>query len=263
MKQELFILPFDHRSSFIRDVLKIQGKPSKKQKELVSHLKETIFLGFINYAKNKKNFGILVDEEYGKEIIKKAKKEKVIVSISAEKSGKQEFEFEYGNRFKEHIKKFNPDYVKILVRYSLKNDNKKQLSKFKKLDQFCKQNDYKIIFELLIKEKANADKIIEEIRTVIEPDIWKLEGDNNWNKVIHSINKNSRIIMLGRGENMKMVEKWIKKAKLHKEIIGFAIGRTIFFNSIKDYFNKKIAREKAIKQISNNLKYFTQLWKQS
>lgn len=263
MKQELFILPFDHRSSFIRDVLKVQGKPNKKQKEIISHLKETIFLGFLNYARNKKNFGILVDEEYGTEIIREAKKEKTIVSVSAEKSGKQEFEFEYGNKFKEHIKKFKPDYVKILVRYSLKNDNRKQLANFKKLDQFCKKNNYKILFELLIKEKAKSDKIIKEIRTSIEPDIWKLEGDNNWNKIIKSINKNSRIIMLGRGENTKMVEKWIKNAKQHKEIIGFAIGRTIFFNPIKNYYNKKITREESIKQISNNLKNFVNLWKQS
>jgi 5-dehydro-2-deoxygluconokinase len=69
--------------------------------------------------------------------------------------------------------------------------------------------------------------------------------------------------MLGRGENTKMVEKWIKNAKTHKEIIGFAIGRTIFFNPIKDYYNKKIARKEAINQISNNLKYFVKLWKQN
>ncbi|MBP6914197.1 DUF2090 domain-containing protein, partial [Candidatus Parcubacteria bacterium] len=75
--------------------------------------------------------------------------------------------------------------------------------------------------------------------------------------------KNSRIIMLGRGENTKMVEKWIKNAKQHKEIIGFAIGRTIFFNSIKSLYNKKITQEQAIKQISNNLKNFVNLWKQS
>jgi len=184
MKQELFILPFDHRSSFIKDILNIKGKPNKKQKGVISELKETIFLGFLDFAKNKNNFGILVDEEYGSEIIKKAKKEKVVISISVEKSGKQEFEFEYENRFKEHIKKFNPDYVKILVRYSLKNNNAKQLSNFKKLDQFCKKNNYKILFELLIKEKTKADKIIKEIRTAIEPDIWKLEGDNNWDKII-------------------------------------------------------------------------------
>lgn len=263
MKQELFILPFDHRSSFIRDILKIQGKPNKKKKEMVSYLKETIFLGFLDYAKNKKSFGILVDEEYGTEIIKKAKKENTIISVSVEKSGKQEFEFEYGSRFKDHIKKFKPDYVKLLVRYSLKDNNKKQLANFKKLDQFCKKNNYKILFELLIKEKTKADKIIKEIRTAIEPDIWKLEGDNNWEKVIKSINKNSRIIMLGRGENRIMVEKWIKNAKTHKEIIGFAIGRTIFFNPIKDYYNKKITREKAINQISNNLEHFVNLWKQN
>ncbi len=261
MKKELFILPFDHRSSFIKDVLKIKGKPNKKEKETISHLKETIFLGFLDFVKNKKNFGILVDEEYGKNIIERAKEEKTIVSISVEKSGKQQFEFEYGNKFKEHINKFKPDYVKLLVRYNLKEDNTKQLNNFKKLNNFCKNNDYKIIFELLIKNKSQVSKIIEEIKQVIQPDIWKLEGDNNWNKVIKSINENSQIIMLGRGENIKMVEKWIKNAKPFKKIIGFAVGRTIFMNPIKNYYNKKISREIAIKKISGNFKYFVNFWK--
>ncbi len=261
MKNELFILPFDHRSSFIKDVLNLEGKPNKKQKIIVSDLKETIFYGFLDFAKNKKNFGILIDEEYGKDIIKKAKKENTIISVSVEKSGKQEFDFEYGNKFKEHIKKINPDFVKILARYDITQNNKKQLSKFDKLNKFCKENNYKIIFELLVKDHKKTDKIIEEIKQSIQPDIWKLEGDNNWSKVIQSINKNSRIIMLGRGENVKMIEKWIKNATPNKEIIGFAIGRTIFLKTIKDYYNKKIEKEKAIKQISEKFKYFVNLWK--
>jgi myo-inositol catabolism protein IolC len=261
MKKELFILPFDHRSSFIKDVLRIEGKPNTKQREIISHLKETIFLGFFDYAKNKKNFGILIDEEYGTDIIKQAKKEKVLLSISTEKSGKQEFEFEYGSKFKDHIKKFNPDFVKILVRYDLAQNNRRQLSRFKKLNEFCKENNYKILFELLVKDHTKTDKVIEEIKTAIQPDIWKVEGDNDWKKVIKAINKGSQIIMLGRGEDMKMVEKWIKNAKPFKEIIGFAIGRTIFLNPIKNYYDKKIDRKGAIKQISDNFKHFVSLWK--
>lgn len=261
MKKELFILPFDHRSSFIKDVLKIEGKPNTKQKEIISHLKETIFLGFLDFAKNKKSFGILIDEEYGTDIIKQARKQNILLSISTEKSGKQEFEFEHGSKFKEHIKKFNPDFVKILVRYDLAQNNRRQLSRFKKLNEFCKENNYKILFELLVKDHTKTDKAIEEIKAAIQPDIWKLEGDNDWRKIIKVINKGSKIIMLGRGEDIKMVEEWIKNAAPFEEIIGFAIGRTIFLNSIKDYYDKKIDRKEAIKQISNNLKHFVTLWK--
>ncbi|MDD3292496.1 MAG: DUF2090 domain-containing protein [Candidatus Pacebacteria bacterium] len=261
MKNELFILPFDHRSSFIKNVLNLENKPDKKQKQIISNLKEIIFYGFLDFAKNKNNFGILIDEEYGTNVIKKAKELNTLISVSVEKSGKQEFEFEYGDRFKEHIKKVDPDFVKILVRYDITQNNKKQLSKFEKLNTFCKENNYKIIFELLVKDHKKTDKAIEEIKQAIQPDIWKLEGDNNWLKVIPVINKNSRIIMLGRGENVKMIEKWIKNATPHKKIIGFAIGRTIFLKTIKDYYNKKIEKEKAIKQISENFKYFVNLWK--
>jgi myo-inositol catabolism protein IolC len=113
MKQELFILPFDHRSSFIKDVLKVQGKPNKKQTEAVSHLKETIFLGFLDYAKDRKNFGILVDEEYGKEIIKKAKKERLLFLFLLKKAENKSLNLNTEANSRTILKNSNP----ITLRY--------------------------------------------------------------------------------------------------------------------------------------------------
>jgi 5-dehydro-2-deoxygluconokinase len=281
MKQELFILPFDHRSSFLRDILNLSKKPNKKEKEGVEQLKNIIFEGFLSVVKkekDKKKFGILVDEEYGEKILNKAYEEKVTICLPVEKSGKDELTLEYGKKFKEHVDKFKPDFVKILIRYNPLNSetNKKQLKVLYKINKLSKK--YKIILELLVPPTENEKKIknydrkiriertigaIEEIKKAIKVNIWKLEGfeKNQWKKVIDTIPKESKIIFLGRGQDKKKVVRWLKAAAPFKEIVGFAIGRTTFLETLKEYHKGKILKEKAIKIIANNFKNFIELWR--
>jgi 5-dehydro-2-deoxygluconokinase len=280
MKQELLILPFDHRSSFLRDILCLSTKPDKKQAETVKELKKIIFDGFLLTANKEKSFGILVDEEYGEEILKEAKAKKIITCLPVEKSGEKTLKLNYSKNFEEHIDKFNPDFVKILIRYNPlnKKDNQKQLKVLSQINDFCQNRKYKVILELLVPPAKEDLKIknyekeiraertvgaINEIKEKIKVNIWKLEGfeKNQWKEVIKATNKDSKIIFLGRGEDKKKVIKWMKAAATNKEIIGFAIGRTVFLETLKKYYSKKISKEKAIKTIASNFSYFVKLWR--
>ena len=286
MNKPLLILPFDHRSSFSKNILGFEGKINSKQKKEISKLKKIIFEGFVEVKKKYKTkdyFGILVDEEYGLSIITQAQKIKAIVCLPVEKSGQQELKFEYGNSFGSHIKKIKPDYVKVLVRYNPLNKtiNKNQLVKLKKLGDFCDQNNYKIILELLVppteidlKKSQTEDNYnnklrlqrsigaISEIKKVLNVDIWKLEyfSKSGWRKIIRATGKKSQIILLGRGEDKSVVDDWIRDAASYKQIIGFAIGRTIFLDELKKYVAKKISRKTAVKKIGDTFDYFVQLW---
>ena len=269
---KLYILPFDHRSSFI----KLLNKPDKKK---VQELKQIIFDGFLkvynNYPK-KKDLGILVDEKYGEEIIKFAKEKKITFCLPIEKSGKKVLELEYKDLKK--IKEINPDYIKILIRYNPLNikTNKKQLLTLKKVDAFCFKNEYKVILELLVPPTKKDLKLtkdydrylrlertigaLKEIQENIKVNIWKLEGFNEkeW-KEINKITK-SKIIFLGRGESKNKVIKWLLQAKKSKNIIGFAIGRTTFLEPITKYIEGSFSKEKASLKIANNFKYFIDLF---
>ncbi|MDO8669261.1 MAG: DUF2090 domain-containing protein [Candidatus Buchananbacteria bacterium] len=286
MDKPLLILPFDHRSSFSKDILGLEGELNQKQKKEISNLKKIIFEAFVIVRKKYKAddyFGILVDEEYGLSIIRQAQKIKIIVCLPVEKSGQSELQFEYGKYFGSHIKKINPDYVKVLVRYNPLNKqlNKKQLVKLKELDYFCRKNNYKVMLELLesptaydlkmAKSGANYNNtlrlarttaVIEEIRNVLKVDIWKLEyfTKKGWQKVIKVVGQKSKIILLGGGEDKAVVDKWIKDASKFDQIIGFAIGRTIFLNELKKYVAGKITKKEAIKLIADNFDYFVKLW---
>jgi myo-inositol catabolism protein IolC len=281
---KLYILPFDHRSSFSRDILGIEN-PDKDSKELIKRFKNIIFEGLLlsmTTRKDKSSFAVLVDEEYGKEVLERAKENKVKICIPVEKSGEELLKLEYGKKFGEHIKKYDPQYVKVLIRYNPGNikGNKKQLSTLSEVSAFCRENGYKTIIELLVpptaddlvncKDKETYDKTlriektclsIREIKACCKPDIWKLEGfdKKEWVEIIKET-KGSKIIMLGRGEDSTKVRKWLKDASAFKEIIGFAIGRTIFLDAIKDFHSGKISEDKAIKTISRKFLSFVDNW---
>lgn len=283
MNKNLYILPFDHRSSFFKNIMGVKGKTSEKDKEQARELKEIIFNGFMAAIQgfgNKKAFGILVDEAMGERVIAKAKKENIILCLPVEKSG-HSFDFEYGNKFKEHIDKNHPDFVKALIRYNPENaeENKKQLDKLSELEAFCKKKKYKLIIELLVpptkkdlkaygekkyEQKIRAAKTVEaikEIQAASSPDIWKLEGfsKTDWPKIIKAIKK-AKIIVLGRGESTPSVIKWLKDASTFEEIIGFAVGRTVFSEALISYLKGDISKNEASLWIAIKFSFFVNLW---
>jgi myo-inositol catabolism protein IolC len=224
-------------------------------------------------------FEILSEEELGENVLLRAKKENIKICLPVEKSGQKELKLEYGDDFQKHIKKFDPEYVKILVRYNPSNIeiNKRQLEVLSKIGNFCRENKYKVLLELLVpKSKEEIDiknydtllrykktiEAIKEIKAKIKVSVWKLEGfsKKQWENVIKSTNKGSKIVLLGRGEDKSKVSKWMRDASGYKEIIGFAIGRTIFLEPLKEYQNNKSTKEETIKKISDNFNYFINLW---
>jgi len=278
-------MPFDHRGSFKRNIIGTKDITSKQKKEL-KKLKELVYQAFLKVYKKypiKDELAILVDEEFGLKILRDAKKRGIQICLTTEKSGQKEFGFEYGNKYQKHINKLKPDYVKVLVRYNPQNKkaNKIQLKKLKKLSDFCKRKNYKLLLELLVPPTENDLKLarteaiydkkyrlsrtlqaIKEIKTKMDIDIWKMEGfsKDGWKKIIKIIPKESAIIVLGRGQDEKKVKKWLVDAAKFDQIIGFAVGRTIFLNALKRYYSKKISKRQAANIIARKYSYFINLW---
>jgi myo-inositol catabolism protein IolC len=86
--------------------------------------------------------GILVDEQFGAAILRDARQNGFITCAPAEKSGQEEFQFEYGDRYAEHIADFKPTFVKVLVlvRYNPESDeamNRRQAARLRELAETC------------------------------------------------------------------------------------------------------------------------------
>jgi len=286
MHKPLLILPFDHRSTFAKGFLGYTYPLDKKQAKKVTELKEIVYSAFkqsLPKFRNPKHFGILIDEDYGARIIRDAKRLGCLRAVTTEKSGKKEYQFQYGNEFGKHLLKFEPDFAKALVRYNPSNKevNKRQLKRLSRLSTFCKQNGIGLLFELLVPptekdlKKAGSKKsydqglridltvkAIKEIRKHVDVDVWKLEGTSKagWKRILPTLEEGDRVIVLGRGEDEAHVRKWLSDAASFPEVIGFAVGRTIFAKPLKDYLVKKITKKQATERVAKNFQSFVRLW---
>ena len=97
--QPLYVLPFDHRGSFETGMFGWHGTLTADQTAQIAAAKRVIFDGFtaaVTAGVPKDRAGILVDEQFGAEILRDAHAAGYLTACPAEKSGQHEFDFEYG-----------------------------------------------------------------------------------------------------------------------------------------------------------------------
>jgi myo-inositol catabolism protein IolC len=281
----LFVLPFDHRAGFAQKMLGFDEILTLDEKKMVTSYKQIIYEAIfkaIDMGIAKENSAVLVDEIYGLEILKDAKEKGLITMQTMEKSGQEEFNFEYEN-WKEHLLDIMPSYAKALVRYDVSADNTEQLSRLKNLSDFCRDNKIGLLIEPLMQNK-NYEKdiydreyrhldlikmIIEMQNFGIEADVWKIEGLYAKEQYVDVVkvarNKEERsevgIIILGRNESKEHVMKWIVEGKDVDGVLGFAVGRTIFWEPLMKYKNAEISRNMAVDIIAEDYFSYYKLFK--
>ncbi len=83
--------------------------------------------------------------------------------MPVEKSGQDEFDFDYGYDFGAHIEEFDPDFSKVLVRYNPDGDadmNARQTERLKRLGDWLHENGRLYLFELLVPaEEAQLEQV--------------------------------------------------------------------------------------------------------
>lgn len=291
----LYILPFDHRGSFETKMFGWHEPLTAEQTAEIAAAKRVIYDGFndaIAAGVAKQNAAILVDEQFGAAILRDAAKDGFHFACPAERSGQEEFDFQYGEDFAAHIEAFHPTFCKVLVRYNPEGDrelNRVQAARLSRLSQYLQSAGRSLfMFELLVPaEKAQLDKLkgdkkaydlelrpqlmiqtIHEMQDAgVEPDIWKIEGldrREDCEKIVVAARRNGRdkvgCIILGRGEDEAHVRTWLTIAAGVDGFVGFAVGRTDFWNPLVDWRAGKITRETAVSQISGRYREFVEIF---
>src|ERR1700690_2433846 len=154
-QKPLYILPFDHRGSFQTKMFGWKGTLTAEQTADIAAAKQVIYDAFkvaVAGGIAKEKAGILVDEQFGAAILLDAAKHGYSTSCPAEKSGQDEFDFEYGEDFGKNIAAFHPTFCKVLVRYTPEGDaelNRRQSSRLKRLSEYLHNNSRsRFMFEL-------------------------------------------------------------------------------------------------------------------
>ena len=292
----LYFLPFDHRGSFKTGMFGWKGAITSEQTAQIAATKRVIYDGFkaaIAAGVHKEKAGILVDEQFGAAILRDAKAQGYTTACPVEKSGQEEFDFEYGEDFAKHIEAFQPTFSKVLVRYNPEGDqalNRRQSARLNRLSEYLHRDESRsqFLFELIVPpEKSQLDGVkgdkkaydlelrprlmagaIQQLQEAhVEPDVWKIEGldrREDCEKMVAAAHRGGRenvsCIILGRGEDDKKVREWLITAAGVPGFIGFAVGRTTFWEPLVSWRAGKITRDAAVAEIARRYREFVDIF---
>jgi 5-dehydro-2-deoxygluconokinase len=167
--------------------------------------------------------------------------------------------------------------------------NQRQAARLKRLSDFlADRGRSRFLLELLVPpEKVHLDKLegdktaydrelrprlmveaISELQDAgVEPDIWKVEGldrRDDCEAIVAAARAGSRdrvgCIVLGRGEDDRKVREWLGVAAEVPGFIGFAVGRTVFWDPLVAWRRKTITRDQAVAEIAARYRQFVDLF---
>jgi myo-inositol catabolism protein IolC len=294
---KLYILAFDHRGSFQKKFFGIDGEPDAEQTAIIADAKHLIYEGMLQAVSGGADAsctGVLVDEQFGSTVPAEARERGLKLAMPAERSGQNMFDFQYGEEFGAHIDSFDPDFTKVLVRYNPDGDaeeNREQLGKLRQLSDWLHAHDRKFLFELLVPAEddqlasvgGDTDRYDAELRPElmrraiaaiqdagIEVDIWKIEGvdeRSDCEKLAAQTRVGGRdgvvCVVLGRGADDAKVDHWLTQAAPVEGFVGFAIGRSIWWDPLKAYVDGKIERAAGARKIAENYLRFVAVYERA
>ncbi len=295
--QKLYILAFDHRGSFQKKFFGIEGDPDPEQTAMIADAKHLIFEGLqqaVAAGAGAAVTGVLFDEQFGGSVPEEARAQGLKLAMPAERSGQNMFDFQYGDDFPKHIERFDPDFVKVLVRYNPDGDaqeNSEQVAKLKRLSDWLRAHDRKFLFELLVPAEdaqlqavdGDTDRYDAELRpelmrrtiaalqdAKLEVDIWKIEGvdeRSDCEMLVAQARSGGRdgvvCVVLGRGADDAKVDQWLAAAAPVDGFVGFAIGRSIWWEPLKAYVDGKIDRAAGARKIAENYLRFVAVYERA
>jgi 5-dehydro-2-deoxygluconokinase len=296
--RKLYILAFDHRGSFQKKMFGIEGDPTPEQTATIADAKKLIYEGMelaVERGVDAEATGVLVDEQFGGDIPRLAHEHGLVLAMPVEKSGQDEFDFQYGAEFGQHIEAFDPRFSKVLVRYNPDGDagmNQRQLERLKELADWLHDHDRLFLFELLVPaEPAQLEAVggdtdrydaelrpelmrraIEDIQDFgIEVDIWKIEGVDeraDAEKLAQQTRsgegrENVACVLLGRGASDEKVVQWLQAAAPVEGFVGFAIGRSIWWDALKGFLDGDLERRAAAERIADKYLRFVEVYNEA
>jgi myo-inositol catabolism protein IolC len=268
----------------------VAGAPSQEDFERARLAKRLIWAGFLRAREAVAAQGsaaLLIDVTYGDHVIREARSVGIRFAIPVEDSGREEFGFE-SPRWANLLDEIEPTWAKALVRYDPEGDaavNARQRAALRELSDHCRTTDRGFMLELLVPpsatqlervagDRARFDREIRAELTArgigqlqeagVEPSLWKLEGfeqSADYERVAAAARSGGRdhvgCVVLGRGEDATAVERWLRAGAGVSGVIGWAIGRTIWWDPLRAYFaDTDSGEEQAVTQIAANYRYF-------
>jgi myo-inositol catabolism protein IolC len=287
----------DHRDSLQREIYGIQGDPTADEAAQISAGKDAIFDGLraaIDGGVDAARAGVLVDERYGARVATAARAAGIDLAMPIERSGQKLFLLEYGNfgtkEWLEHVERFDPDQVKVLVRDNpaYRGNRELQFDRLAAVTRELRESGREFLIELLVPpvaaqlESVDGDalrydrelrpgltvRVIGDMHEAgIEPQIWKIEGLETADAavaVVVAARRDGRdavtCIVLGRDAPRERLDHWLTVAAGVEGFRGFAIGRSIWQQPLIDHLAGRATRSELVARVAENYTRFARIY---
>jgi myo-inositol catabolism protein IolC len=266
----LFILAMDHRESFGKTLFGVKDDaPDSAQAAAMEAAKRLIFEGLQTALPSVTSgrAGVLVDERYGQDVVAAARSggPPVVLAVPVEASGHDWFTLEWGDQWLEHVETVKPGYAKVLVRDNPDFDTDRreaQLSRLTQVSARLTEVGVPLLYELLVPatdaqlDQAGHDvgaydrdirpglvvRVIADNQAhQVEPALWKVEGLETVGAArqvagqAKADGRTADLIVLGRDAPTEGLDHWLEVASQVDAFVGFAIGRSIWEDAIREY----------------------------
>ena len=125
----------------------------------------------------------------------------------------------------------------------------------------------KVVYDLEIRPRLMVHAIEELQDAHVEPDVWKIEGldrREDCERIVAAARYGGRdkvsCIVLGRGENDQKVREWLRTPAAVPGFIGFAVGRTAFWEPLVGWLAKRTTRQAAVDEIARRYREFVDIF---
>ena len=256
----------DHRGSFGKQFGVSDAPPSRDQAAQMRGAKQLIYRGVRDVRSQLAGgqVGVLVDEQFGAQVLRDARDDGLVVAMPVEKSGQERFALQYGDQTSAHVAEFAPEYVKVLVRMNPQDnadESAAQLGELAALSAVLAANRQGFLYELLVPatpaqlqragSKGVYDRdirpglVVEVIaanqRAGVEPTLWKIEGLETTDAAVDVVaaakagGRSADCLVLGRDAPKEVLDHWFRVAAPVPGFVGFAVGRSIWEDPLTTY----------------------------
>jgi myo-inositol catabolism protein IolC len=274
----LLLCAFDHRDYF-EQMIDGRGGGDLSRFATIATAKELVLEACLLVRKRtapaaRDGLGIFVDEQYGAHVALRARAERLVLAMPAERSRAGEFLCEFGERFAGHLDTFDPQLVKVLVRHNPEDDAallNRQTARLRALSDWCRTAGRQLLFELLVPalpEQQAPDYVDRQrlpltlraldqlIAGGIRPAVWKLEAPSRSGdfarllSACRAADPDVRVVVLGGGADVDATVTGIDHSAA-AGYDGFAVGRTIWAGPLDAWLSGGMSRDHAIAEMAS------------
>jgi 5-dehydro-2-deoxygluconokinase len=221
---------------------------------------------------------LLIDEQYASAVIADALRAGVTVGTPAEKAGA----FPLAWSSDPFSAALTGAFVKVLVRYRPDDEEAIRAGQWEKLDAlqtWCRDAGKPLVIEVLVPRRQEAEDEFEAsgrpamlagfigdaYRRGLTPAFWKIEGTlapEGARTIDTAIAAHPacRQIILGKAADLGTIDRWFAAAAASTTAVGFAIGRSVFWEPSAAFLSGATTAEQASADICKNYVRLVAAW---